>query len=71
VRNTELADHLGISGMTLHRWREKYPDFPEPSIVAGLPLTSFDEVDAWMKLQRGKPQKNGFGNWKQKIGKAS
>ena len=51
VGTAEIAERLGLrQSETVHSWRRRYPDFPEP--VAKLKRTMlwlWPEVEAWAK----------------------
>jgi hypothetical protein len=50
VKNKVLAEYLGVTTMTLHRWRcDPKLNFPQPSVVRGLPHTDLEAVDKWLK----------------------
>ena len=50
MRNGQLAQHLGVSSMTIWRWKRN-PElkFPSASEVNGIEYTNLDVVDEWMK----------------------
>lgn len=52
--NTKTAAYLGVSTMTLSRWkRDLARNFPEPSVVGqGNELNDLDKIDAWMESNR-------------------
>lgn len=52
--NTKTAAYLGVSTMTLSRWkRDPARNFPEPSVIGhGNELNDLDKVDAWMESNR-------------------
>jgi hypothetical protein len=49
LRNGQLARYLGISNMTLWRWKHD-PDlnFPDASVVNNVEFNNVDRVDEWM-----------------------
>jgi predicted DNA-binding transcriptional regulator AlpA len=50
LRNSELSRYLGVSAMTLWRWkRDPALNFPSPSVVNDIEYTSVDHVDKWMR----------------------
>ena len=52
ARNKETAEYLGISEMTLWRWRrDPKLKFPLPSVINGVERNNLDEVDQWMKAK--------------------
>jgi predicted DNA-binding transcriptional regulator AlpA len=52
LRDGELAEYLGVTKMTLWRWRRKPGlNFPQPSMINGVPYTDGEELDAWMKAR--------------------
>jgi predicted DNA-binding transcriptional regulator AlpA len=49
----DLAKHIGVSKMTLWRFRnDNALRFPNPSVVGGIALFDVDEVDQWMAAHR-------------------
>ena len=50
VRNGELARYLGVSKMTLWRFK-KDPElkFPPASLINGIEFNDLDKVDPWME----------------------
>jgi predicted DNA-binding transcriptional regulator AlpA len=61
-RNSQLAEYLNVSDMTIWRWqRDRSLNFPQPSIINGLPYTSLDEIDSWMKARIVSRVEQGFG----------
>lgn len=50
LRDPELAKYLGVTKMTLRRWRlQEELNFPAPTIINGRAFTDAEEVLAWMK----------------------
>jgi predicted DNA-binding transcriptional regulator AlpA len=52
VRNGELAKYLGVSKMTI--WRFKHEpgfDFPPAAKINNVEFNDLDEVDAWMEAR--------------------
>jgi excisionase family DNA binding protein len=50
LRNGELAKYLGISKMTLWRFKhDKSLKFPKASVKNGIEFNDVDKVDAWME----------------------
>jgi len=50
VRNGELAKYLGVSKMTLWRFKnEKSFQFPPASVINNIEFNDLDKVDAWME----------------------
>jgi predicted site-specific integrase-resolvase len=49
---TQLADHFGVSTMTISRWK-KDPElnFPDPRLVNGREYYSRSVADQWMEAQ--------------------
>jgi predicted DNA-binding transcriptional regulator AlpA len=46
----EIADRLGVERNTIHRWRERHPDFPEPAaVLKGSLIWAWPDVAAWAK----------------------
>ena len=58
--NKQTAEYLGVSTMTLSRWkRDLELDFPPPSVIgAGNELNDLEKVDEWMKSHRVSRVKN-------------
>jgi len=50
---SEVARTLGVSGMSVYRYRRNFPDFPNPN-----PITSKAAVTAWAR-RHGIPLKRG------------
>ena len=52
VRNGQLARYLGVSNMTLWRWKRD-PDlnFPDASEVNGIQFNDLDVIDEWMQTR--------------------
>jgi len=50
IRNGQLAKYLGVSAMTLWRWRRDVTlNFPAASEINGIEFTDIDAVDEWMR----------------------
>ncbi len=50
VRNGELARYLGVSKMTLWRFKtEQSFKFPPASVINNLEFNDLEQVDAWME----------------------
>jgi predicted DNA-binding transcriptional regulator AlpA len=52
VRNGELAKYLGVSKMTI--WRFKHVpgfDFPPAAVINNIEFNDLDKVDAWMEAR--------------------
>ena len=50
VRNKQLAEYLGISRMTLDRWKKNPKlNFPAASEVNGIERNDLDLVDDWLR----------------------
>ena len=52
VRNGELAKYLGVSKMTI--WRFKHVpgfDFPPAAVINNIEFNDLDRVDAWMEAR--------------------
>jgi predicted DNA-binding transcriptional regulator AlpA len=47
LRNGELAGYLGVSKMTLWRFKRE-PDFPPAATINNIDFNDLDKVDAWM-----------------------
>jgi uncharacterized protein YjcR len=54
LRNIELAALLGISQMTLHRWKQ-LPGFPPASVVCGVERRHIKQINKWMQQQKAEP----------------
>jgi predicted DNA-binding transcriptional regulator AlpA len=50
VRNGELAKYLGVSKMTLWRFKRQ-PDFPPAAVINRIEFNDLDKVDAWMEAR--------------------
>ena len=52
ARNTQTAEYIGVSVMTLWRWkRDPKLNFPPASVINGIERNNLDEIDAWMKAR--------------------
>jgi predicted DNA-binding transcriptional regulator AlpA len=52
VRNGELAKYLGVSKMTLWRFKnDPSLKFPPASVVNGIEFNDLDKVDPWMEAR--------------------
>lgn len=51
VGATEIAERLGLSlPQTVHLWRARYPDFPDPIAVLKMGMIWYwPDVEAWAK----------------------
>ncbi len=51
VGAADIAERLGIAYVeTVHSWRRRYPDFPQPAVVRGrLMLWHWPDVEAWAR----------------------
>lgn len=52
VGASEIADRLGVSSLhVVHKWRERYDDFPEPvtQLRQGL-VWNWPDVEAWAQV---------------------
>jgi hypothetical protein len=51
VGAAEIADRLGLQHVTsVHAWRRRYDDFPEPTIELKMGLIwRWSEVEAWAR----------------------
>lgn len=44
----EIADRLGVSVTTVHKWRQRYDSFPEPYVVLAVgPVFYWPDVQVW------------------------
>jgi hypothetical protein len=49
ARNKQTADYLGVSTMTLWRWKKSSKlNFPAAAVVNGIERNNLDLVDEWM-----------------------
>jgi predicted DNA-binding transcriptional regulator AlpA len=50
ARNKQTADYLGVSAMTLWRWKNN-PDlgFPPATVINNIERNDLDAVDEWMR----------------------
>jgi hypothetical protein len=52
ARNAALARYLGISNMTLYRWkRDAALDVPEAALINGIEHNNLDEWDSWLRAR--------------------
>ena len=51
VGATEIAERLGVAhSETVHNWRRRYPDFPQPVATLKQALVwSWPDVEAWAR----------------------
>jgi predicted DNA-binding transcriptional regulator AlpA len=50
ARNGRTAQYLGVSNMTLWRWkRDPDLDFPDASEINGIEFNNLDRIDEWMR----------------------
>jgi uncharacterized protein YjcR len=54
LRNIELAALLGISPMTVHRWKQ-LAGFPPASVVNGVERRHIEQINKWMEQQKAAP----------------
>jgi hypothetical protein len=63
VRNGQLARYLGVSNMTLWRWkRDPDLDFPDATEINGIEFNDVDVIDEWMRTRlvaKNKTKKKG------------
>ena len=54
VGAAEIAQRLGIDVSAVHKWRQRYDDFPEPvaRLRAGL-VWAWPDVAQWVERRRG------------------
>ena len=51
-RNRALAEYLNVSEVTIWNWqRDQELNFPQPSVINGIPYTSVKAVNDWMKTR--------------------
>ncbi|HEY8126129.1 MAG TPA: hypothetical protein VIF88_12010 [Methylocystis sp.] len=52
IRNKALSEYLGVTPMTIFRWRrDPKLDFPQAAVVNGVEYTCLDEIDTWLKAR--------------------
>ena len=52
VRNSELAKYLGVSKMTIWRFKNVAGfDFPAAAVINNIEFNDLDKVDAWMEVR--------------------
>jgi len=52
LRNSPLARYLGISNMTLWRWKHDPDlDFPDATEINGIEFNDLDRIDEWMRTR--------------------
>jgi len=56
VGSAEIAERLGLARLeTVHNWRRRYDDFPEPIVVlASVMLWYWPDVERWADSRRGR-----------------
>lgn len=53
---TELAEQLGVDRTTVHQWRHRYKDFPEPvAVLTQAHVYVMSDVVEWA-VKRGLPR---------------
>jgi predicted DNA-binding transcriptional regulator AlpA len=56
VSQAEIAERLGVSLKTIHKWRERYPHFPEPYVILAIgPIWQWVEVETWHRTKGPRP----------------
>lgn len=55
----EIANRAGVAVATVHSWRRRHPEFPEPVVtLAAGPVWRWADVEAWTHtLRQGRPRK--------------
>jgi hypothetical protein len=50
TRNSATARYLGVSAMSLWRWkRDPHLAFPDPAVINGIEYNNLDLVDKWIR----------------------
>jgi predicted DNA-binding transcriptional regulator AlpA len=53
VGTAEIADLLGVKQVTVHAWRRRHADFPQPwRVLATGPIWSLAEIVHWASRRR-------------------
>lgn len=63
VGPAEIAKRAGVSRTMVNKWRERFPDFPEPIAELDMgPIWRWVDVEPWIKTQQakgpGRPKKD-------------
>ena len=55
----EVAERAGVAAATVHSWRRRHGDFPEPVVVLSTgPVWRWPDVEAWAgTLRQGRPRR--------------
>jgi predicted DNA-binding transcriptional regulator AlpA len=52
LRNRDVAKLLNVTDVTIWRWqRDPRLNFPQPSVIKGIPYTSLEKLEAWITSQ--------------------
>jgi hypothetical protein len=53
VGTSEIAERAGVKVNTVHSWRQRHADFPEPAVrLASGPVWRWPDVFAWLAIPR-------------------
>jgi transposase-like protein len=47
VSTVEIAQRLGTAPGTVHSWRRRHADFPEPLAALAGPIWAWSDVERW------------------------
>jgi predicted DNA-binding transcriptional regulator AlpA len=48
VGTREISERIGVGVNTVHLWRRRHPDFPQPiTVVSGVHIWLWPEVQRW------------------------
>lgn len=48
VGHNEIADMYGVKVATVHKWKQRFPDFPQPFVELAMgPVFWKPDVEAW------------------------
>jgi hypothetical protein len=50
VSTTEIAERAGVSAITVHKWRTRHDDFPQPLVTLAVgPVWYWPTVQSWLR----------------------
>jgi predicted DNA-binding transcriptional regulator AlpA len=52
ANNKDTAIYLGVSEMTLWRYKKQIPGFPQPAVISGTERNDLDAIDEYMAANK-------------------